>query len=72
MTDDELREKLRQFRTEKSNELNVKPFMIYTNKTLESILENRPKNIENLLKVEGIGPKKVEAFGKNILEIVNE
>ncbi|QOR67979.1 HRDC domain-containing protein [Cytobacillus suaedae] len=62
---------LTEFRTKRSRELNVKPFYIFTNKTLEAILEKRPRNIDELLKIEGIGPKKAEEFGKEILEILH-
>ncbi|WP_096154012.1 HRDC domain-containing protein [Bacillus sp. FJAT-45066] len=43
---------------------------MYTNKTLDCILELLPTNKDELLKVEGIGVKKAEEFGEGILEIV--
>lgn len=57
---------------QRSKEINVKPFYIYTNKTLDSILEYRPNTISDLLKVDGIGPNKAEEFGKEILDILND
>ncbi len=62
---------LTEFRTRRAKELNVKPFYIFTNRTLEALLEKRPVTISELLKIEGIGPKKAELFGQDILEIMN-
>lgn len=67
---DQLRLELTQYRTVLSKQLNVKPFYIYTNKTLDSILELLPTSKDELLKVEGIGEKKADEFGEGILEIV--
>lgn len=67
---DGLRVSLTEFRTRRSKELNVKPFYIFTNKTLEAILDERPETMEELLKVEGIGQKKSEEFGQEILDII--
>ncbi len=62
---------LTQFRTKRAKELNVKPYYIFTNRTLEALLEKRPVTIPELLKIEGIGPKKAEEFGLDILKIMN-
>ncbi|WP_100333575.1 HRDC domain-containing protein [Bacillus alkalisoli] len=67
---DHLRSDLTQYRTVTAKKLNVKPFYIYTNKTLDCILELLPTNKDELFKVEGIGVKKAEEFGEGILEIV--
>lgn len=67
---DQLRLELTQYRTVISKNLDVKPFYIYTNKTLDSILELLPTTKDELLKVEGIGEKKAEEFGEGIVEIV--
>jgi hypothetical protein len=67
----EPREKLQYLRTNRSKEMEVKPYYVFTNKTLEAILEKQPRTIQDLLEVEGIGPKKAEEFGKDILEIIN-
>ncbi|MGP4106743.1 HRDC domain-containing protein [Virgibacillus sp. L01] len=60
------------FRTNHSKQLNVKPFYIFTNKTLEAIIETNPKTIKELLEIEGMGPKKVDEFGGEILAIVRD
>ncbi|GAA4079359.1 NERD domain-containing protein [Amphibacillus indicireducens] len=72
LSDDELREKLTKYRLEKSRALEIKPFYIFTNKTLDGLITERPKTIEMLLKVEGIGPKKAKDYGEEILAIINQ
>lgn len=65
-----LKTSLTDFRLRRSKELNVKPYYIFTNKILDSLLENKPLTIDQLLEIEGIGHKKVEEFGKDILSII--
>jgi len=72
LSDQELREKLTEYRLEKSRALAMKPFYIFTNKTLEGLIAERPKTIDLLLKVEGIGPKKARDYGEEILTIINQ
>ncbi|WP_409271347.1 NERD domain-containing protein [Neobacillus sp. SCS-31] len=63
--------RLKEFRLRRSREMNIKPFHIFTNKTLEALLNSRPTTIQELLLIEGIGPKKAEDFGPDILVILN-
>lgn len=66
----EIRSALIAFRTSHSKKLNVKPYYIFTNNTLESILVKRPGTMSELLNIEGIGPKKAGEFGQELLHIV--
>ncbi|WP_417897783.1 HRDC domain-containing protein [Bacillus sp. CSS-39] len=51
---DDLRAPLIEYRRTRARELNVKPYYIYTNKTLEAILEQKPRTIKALLEIGGI------------------
>ncbi|MFT8352303.1 HRDC domain-containing protein [Clostridium saccharoperbutylacetonicum] len=55
-----------------SKEENLKPFMVFTNQELDLIVENKPKNDGELMKIRGFGIKKVEKYGEAILKIINE
>jgi superfamily II DNA helicase RecQ len=70
--EDELYKLLKEYRTKVSKEENLKPFMVFTNQELDLIIESKPKNNSELLKIRGFGPKKVETYGESILKIVNE
>src|SRR5690606_1543536 len=69
LSTDELREKLTSYRLKKSKELNIKPYYIFTNRTLDALIIEQPKTMEQLLKIEGIGPVKAETYGLDILNI---
>ncbi|RXJ02207.1 helicase [Anaerobacillus alkaliphilus] len=70
LTVEEIRLALTAFRTSRSKEINVKPYYIFNNNTLEAILEKKPGSINELLRIEGFGPKKAEEFGQEILDII--
>ncbi|MFE7062059.1 HRDC domain-containing protein [Sutcliffiella sp. NPDC057660] len=69
---DDLRALLTDYRRTRARELDVKPYYIYTNKTLDAIVELKPRTIKALLEIEGIGPKKAEEFGEGIVSIINK
>lgn len=69
-TDQSLVAALKQFRTEKSNELGVKPYYIFTNDTLDEIITKKPLTANELKGIRGMGNKKIEQFGDSILAVV--
>ena len=62
---------LRQWRKRKASDMNVPPYIIFGDKTLNDIAAKKPKNKQELLNVYGMGSAKVENFGNSILNIVN-
>lgn len=69
--DGTLKAALMEFRTNRAKELESKPFYIFTNKMLDSLLEKKPLTTDQLLEIDGFGPKKVEAFGEDIIAIIS-
>ncbi len=63
---------LRKWRLEKSRELNVKAFQVFSDKTLLEICQNNPLTMRELHSVNGIGPTKAKRFGEDVLKIVFE
>lgn len=61
---------LRQWRTDQSRTKQVPPYVIATDATLHAIEETRPKTMEELVEVRGIGPAKATLYGGEILQIV--
>ena len=49
---------------------NVPAYIIYTDKTLKEIALARPRTLEELLNIRGIGPAKARQFGEETLAIV--
>jgi len=46
-------------------------YCVLCNEVLKSIASECPSNIADLLKIKGIGPKKIEQYGKDILKIID-
>ncbi|MBW2988994.1 UvrD-helicase domain-containing protein [Candidatus Woesearchaeota archaeon] len=67
-----LSSELRRWRLEKSKELKLLPFHIFSDKTLNELCVNRPSSVEELYEIYGLGPNKVRRFGEEILRIVFE
>ena len=63
---------LKKWRKRKAEELNVPPYIIFGDKTMNDIALKKPHTTDELYDVNGLGEKKVEKFGKEILEIVGE
>jgi hypothetical protein len=62
--------RLKAFRKELAKSLNVPPYVIFTDKTLEEIIEKEPINEAELLRVSGISAKKMKQAGNEIIAIV--
>lgn len=69
---EELFEDLRLFRLSISNSDNVPPFQIFTQKSLFEMCELLPATPKQLKKIHGMGKVRVEKYGEEILEIIND
>ncbi len=69
--DEELFERLRQWRTERAREEEIAAFMVFSNATLEEIAIRRPQSSRELLKVSGVGKEKLHKYGEELLELVS-
>jgi len=70
--DPELREYLRQWRREAASEQGVPAFVVLHDTTLDGICEARPGSIDALQKVSGIGERKAELYGAQILHALKK
>jgi superfamily I DNA/RNA helicase len=68
--DDSVENKLRSWRYAKSQELGIKPYMIFSDKTMHEICESNPMTKIELLEIYGMADKKVQRYGQDILDIV--
>ena len=67
----ELYEQLRNKRRELASRHAVSAYIIATNKDLDALVRARPSSSEELLRVRGFGPKKVEQWGEELLEVLS-
>lgn len=67
---EELRERLRKYRKLQSGK--GPAYSVFTNAALDGICESLPTTELELFEIKGIGPKKLELYGDDILEIVRD
>jgi ATP-dependent DNA helicase RecQ len=68
--DPELREYLREWRRETAKQQNTPAFVVMHDTTLEEICRIRPRSLRELLGVSGIGERKAELYGQQIIEVL--
>jgi DNA helicase-2/ATP-dependent DNA helicase PcrA len=68
--DDELLAALRAWRKQKSQEMKVPAYVVFSDNTLTAIAEQQPGDNSALVAIPGIGAKKLERFGPDVLAVV--
>jgi ATP-dependent DNA helicase PIF1 len=63
---------LRAWRAERARAAAMPPYIIAHDKTLELVAARRPQSENELLRVPGFGPKKVQDYGPDVLRVVRE
>ena len=58
------------YRNRTAKKLRWKPYMVVHNKVITQLDEKRPKSLDELYEIDGLGPAKVEQFGYELLDIV--
>lgn len=62
---------LKVWRKERANRDSIKPYIIFSDATLIEIVNKLPKTSEDLFDIRGVGEKKVERYGEEVLKIIN-
>jgi DNA helicase-2/ATP-dependent DNA helicase PcrA len=68
--DEDLLDRLKAWRVERSRELKVPAYVVFTDATLVAIAEQRPADDTALVSISGIGATKLERFGAEVLAVV--
>jgi DNA helicase-2/ATP-dependent DNA helicase PcrA len=68
--DEELFERLRAWRVARAGAEKVPAYVVFTDLTLQAIAEVRPGDSAALLRVNGVGPAKIEKYGDDVLALV--
>ena len=69
--DDAVVEALRAWRASEARRLRVPAFRIFTDRALNGLVEQRPRNNSEMLTVPGIGLRIAEKYGVEIRHILN-
>jgi DNA helicase-2/ATP-dependent DNA helicase PcrA len=70
--DTDLLDRLRVWRAEQAKKLQVPAYVIFTDATLMAIAEQRPADTAALVRIPGIGARKLDRYGEAVLELVAE
>ena len=70
--DDELFERLREWRTRVSATQKVPAYVVFTDATLIALAERKPARDADLIAIAGIGPRKLGLYGEAVLALVAE
>lgn len=68
---EELFGKLKQWRKARAYKENIRPYIIFSDATLISICNTKPKTLDELVEIRGVGEKKIRDYGDEILKIIN-
>ncbi len=63
---------LKNFRDREARKLKWKKFMVLHNSTILRIAKLKPKNLNDLINVKGLGDAKISKFGNGILEVLEK
>jgi ATP-dependent DNA helicase RecQ len=63
-------EALRSYRLKRASAARVRPYVVASDRTLREIVAQRPRTMDDLLVVHGIGPARAKRYGKGLLEVV--
>ena len=68
--DEELYERLRDWRQRVAEAQKVPAYVVFTDATLTALAERKPGRTEELVAIAGIGPRKVGLYGDTVLALV--
>jgi ATP-dependent DNA helicase RecQ len=71
-TDSPLLARLKAWRTKIAREQSVPPYVVFHDATLSAIAAVRPKDLDGLSTIAGIGAKKLERYGPGLLRVIGE
>ena len=63
---------VREWRLDYARSQDMPAFIIFSNRTLEDLARKAPRSLYELTKIYGLGPQKIDAFGQELLEIIEK
>jgi len=72
MSNEKLENKLKEYRKNKASVEGCKIYQVFPNKTIDALLNIRVKSINDLRKIDGLGDKRIEKYGKGLIDILND
>jgi len=72
LIEEELASKLKQWRLAKARDMNVPAYVVLTDKSIEEIAASKPTTLSLLEQVEGIGGKRLENYGDDLIVVIQD
>ncbi|MBL4645602.1 MAG: HRDC domain-containing protein, partial [Rhizobiales bacterium] len=72
LADQELLKALKACRSEYARAQNVPAYVIFPDRTLIEMAQNRPVTLDNMMDVSGVGAKKLERYGAAFLQVISD
>jgi DNA helicase II / ATP-dependent DNA helicase PcrA len=70
LSDDPVVQRLRDWRLQRSRDDGVPAYVVFDNKTIEEIAARAPADRDELAAVPGVGPKKLDQYAEEVLELL--
>jgi DNA helicase II / ATP-dependent DNA helicase PcrA len=70
LSDDPVVQRLRDWRLQRSRDDGVPAYVVFDNKTLEEIASRAPSDRGELAAVPGVGPKKLDQYAEEVLDLL--
>lgn len=67
----ELYNALKSWRKIKATKENIRPYIIFSDSTLIEMANNKPRTEEEIMNIRGMGEKKLEKYGDELLKVIN-
>lgn len=67
-----IHDEIKKWRKRAAQELDVPPYIIFGDRTLNEIAARKPRTVDELYSISGLGDKKIEKYGRKIVEIVEK
>jgi superfamily II DNA helicase RecQ len=68
--DEDVAERLRGWRRERARADGVPAYVVLTNASLDEVCRRMPGDADELLEVPGLGPARIERYGRDLLELL--
>jgi ATP-dependent DNA helicase RecQ len=69
--DRDLWERLRTLRRELATSQNVPPYVIFSDRTLWEMVRFKPRTLEDMASINGVGVKKLDQYGLAFLDVMD-
>jgi ATP-dependent DNA helicase RecQ len=70
--DGSLFEKLRELRNKVAKELSIPPYMVFHDRSLQVMSQEKPRSPEEMQKVYGVGERKFAKYGSRFLDVIRQ